>query len=159
MTQAAWKIVRRVVFVLAGAVVLAATVLAVRIWKTASAFGACAYVPVAQAPSPDGQFVATSARGECNSTVAFFTVVTVVRPGSNQDYQRKRIATIEGEAVRIGWEGGTLVIRYRAKRPPNLGRAPVPVVIRPSDIGWVTRGRQDIDTTSQTSPRSRTSVR
>ena len=79
----------------------------------------CGYEVKAQALSPDGGKKAAVVEVNCGATTAFASWAVLAPAERPFDFKKDRVATIDGRAMRVAWEGSKLIVFWRAERPPN----------------------------------------
>ncbi|RAK60876.1 hypothetical protein DJ021_14175 [Phenylobacterium hankyongense] len=83
----------------------------------------CGYRLTGQQVSPDGAIKAGIVQVDCGATTGVATWAVLAPTGKAFDYRKDRVVAIEGEAIRIAWEGRKLVVSWRAPHTPNVRRS------------------------------------
>lgn len=83
--------------------------------------------------SPDGRLRAGVALADCGALGAANAWALLAPAGRPFDYRKDRFAVVDSQALRVHWEGQTLVVQHRVNEPMERLRKPHPrnVVYRP----------------------------
>jgi hypothetical protein len=125
MSQRGWRVAAGVV---GGCVVLGLLGYVGWIAMFVASPSPCGFELRDQQVSPDGQRKAGVVEVNCGATTDYATWLVMTDAGRPFDYERDRLAAIDGLAMRMRWEGSRLIVSYRASRPISLKQPQPPAV-------------------------------